>query len=643
MTGKVTAALDEAPTQPVVTAGLTAGTGHGYGPWAGVGRRPRRCHGRRVAGRRLAGGPAPAPPGARAAARRDPAVAPPPAGGRPAAGEPEGRPRRGVAVGAAAARHRRPRGHPRRRGRRRGAGVADDRASSRPGGVGCWSAVRRERLRPRRAGRAVARDAAGPAPHHAGRPAARGRRGVPGRRTGRARGGRGACAAAGAGGGRGGRGRMVATTAQVVARCARWSVDRPYAAALREARDQPAPPAAMAGYSARLAVSTTGTGLVFRILAAYGAATAAVLLRLAFTLVAARRFVLIARRWSTTPPVTPILARSRARAPDPTHGRSAASHATAARVTMTHSVMLGGAGRPTMRGRAVTTLEQAFSCRGVRWGATRERAVVQGATARRQQSPDSSNGTTWDDARCRARGGSCPDGATGTTAPTRRTGPGGGAMTTICDLDPVVAGALSSSVGGSTVVTSLEALRRHLETDLAEDTVVLGPSVDQAAALPAGRPDAGRPGRASASCWSGGGSTRPCSPRRCARACARSSRNATSPACNAAVRRRQELARRAARAAPTGRRRGPRPTRPGRHRLLRQGRLRQDDPGDQPRRGARRPRPPRGLPGRPRPGLRRRRHRAAALPGPHDRRRGRARRQPRRAAVQALLTPHSPG
>jgi pilus assembly protein CpaE len=56
-------------------------------------------------------------------------------------------------------------------------------------------------------------------------------------------------------------------------------------------------------------------------------------------------------------------------------------------------------------------------------------------------------------------------------------------MTTICDLDRVVANALSSSVGGSTVVTSLEALRQHLDADPAEDTVVLGPTVDQSAAF----------------------------------------------------------------------------------------------------------------------------------------------------------------
>jgi pilus assembly protein CpaE len=56
-------------------------------------------------------------------------------------------------------------------------------------------------------------------------------------------------------------------------------------------------------------------------------------------------------------------------------------------------------------------------------------------------------------------------------------------MTTICDLNPVIAQALSSSVGESHVVTSLEALRQRLETDASEDTVVLGPTVDQTAAF----------------------------------------------------------------------------------------------------------------------------------------------------------------
>jgi hypothetical protein len=94
---------------------------------------------------------------------------------------------------------------------------------------------------------------------------------------------------------------LVATTAQVVARCARWSVDRPYAAALREARDQPAPPAAMAGYSARLAVSTTGTGILYTGLARSGLTFTAVLLTCAFVFVAGRRLAVVARRWADHP------------------------------------------------------------------------------------------------------------------------------------------------------------------------------------------------------------------------------------------------------------------------------------------------------------------------------------------------------
>jgi pilus assembly protein CpaE len=56
-------------------------------------------------------------------------------------------------------------------------------------------------------------------------------------------------------------------------------------------------------------------------------------------------------------------------------------------------------------------------------------------------------------------------------------------MTTVCDLDRVVANALGSAVGEASVVTSLDALRAHLEENPAEDTVVLGPTVDQTAAF----------------------------------------------------------------------------------------------------------------------------------------------------------------
>jgi len=90
---------------------------------------------------------------------------------------------------------------------------------------------------------------------------------------------------------------LVATTAQVVARCARWSVERPYAAALREARDQPAPPAAMAGYSARLAVSTTATGILYTLFARSGLTVTAVLVSCAFALVCGRRLSVVARLW----------------------------------------------------------------------------------------------------------------------------------------------------------------------------------------------------------------------------------------------------------------------------------------------------------------------------------------------------------
>ena len=56
-------------------------------------------------------------------------------------------------------------------------------------------------------------------------------------------------------------------TVQVVAAALRWSQQRPYAVDLRSARATPAPAVLMVVYSARLAVSTTLTGLVFSALA----------------------------------------------------------------------------------------------------------------------------------------------------------------------------------------------------------------------------------------------------------------------------------------------------------------------------------------------------------------------------------------
>jgi hypothetical protein len=56
---------------------------------------------------------------------------------------------------------------------------------------------------------------------------------------------------------------LVVVTLQVVGAALRWSLKHPYPVDLRSARATPAPPAAMVGYSARLATCTTFTGLIF--------------------------------------------------------------------------------------------------------------------------------------------------------------------------------------------------------------------------------------------------------------------------------------------------------------------------------------------------------------------------------------------
>jgi hypothetical protein len=57
----------------------------------------------------------------------------------------------------------------------------------------------------------------------------------------------------------------VVVTVQVVATSLRWSVRSPYAVDLRSSRATPAPPLVMVGYSTRLALSTTFTGLLFSV------------------------------------------------------------------------------------------------------------------------------------------------------------------------------------------------------------------------------------------------------------------------------------------------------------------------------------------------------------------------------------------
>jgi hypothetical protein len=83
---------------------------------------------------------------------------------------------------------------------------------------------------------------------------------------------------------------------QVVSASMRWSVRRPYTVDLRSARATPAPPLVMVGYSARLALSTTLTGMVF-VVAALMDWSIAVALTLPFLLTSGYRLLRVAREW----------------------------------------------------------------------------------------------------------------------------------------------------------------------------------------------------------------------------------------------------------------------------------------------------------------------------------------------------------
>ena len=86
-------------------------------------------------------------------------------------------------------------------------------------------------------------------------------------------------------------------TGQVVSRSMDWAVRRPYAADLRGVRATPAPPAVMAGYSARLAITTTLTGIAYGACGLAGRIDLALLLTMAMSLFIARRIVATVRRW----------------------------------------------------------------------------------------------------------------------------------------------------------------------------------------------------------------------------------------------------------------------------------------------------------------------------------------------------------
>jgi hypothetical protein len=90
---------------------------------------------------------------------------------------------------------------------------------------------------------------------------------------------------------------QVVVTLQVVAAALRWSAQRPYAVDLRSARATPAPPLTMVGYSTRLALVTTLTGMVFVGTSHLPAWQASVLVAVPFVLVSALRLLRTATLW----------------------------------------------------------------------------------------------------------------------------------------------------------------------------------------------------------------------------------------------------------------------------------------------------------------------------------------------------------
>ncbi len=86
-------------------------------------------------------------------------------------------------------------------------------------------------------------------------------------------------------------------TLQVVATSLRWSVKSPFAVDMRSARATPAPPVMMVGYSARLALTTTLTGMLFGI-STYGSWQWPVLLALPFLLYSLAKLVGTAGAWA---------------------------------------------------------------------------------------------------------------------------------------------------------------------------------------------------------------------------------------------------------------------------------------------------------------------------------------------------------
>jgi hypothetical protein len=90
---------------------------------------------------------------------------------------------------------------------------------------------------------------------------------------------------------------VVVVTLQVVGGALRWSLKHPYPVDLRSARATPAPPAAMVGYSSRLATCTTFTGLTFSGCAHVPDWRLSLLVAIPCVMWSATRLVVTRRRW----------------------------------------------------------------------------------------------------------------------------------------------------------------------------------------------------------------------------------------------------------------------------------------------------------------------------------------------------------
>ncbi|MEJ7796248.1 MAG: hypothetical protein WKF50_11905 [Nocardioides sp.] len=90
---------------------------------------------------------------------------------------------------------------------------------------------------------------------------------------------------------------LVVVTVQVVGAGMRWSEQRPYSVDLRSARATPAPPVVMVGYSARLALCTTLTGLLFSALSQLSDPTVSLLVAVPCVAWSSARLLRSRRRW----------------------------------------------------------------------------------------------------------------------------------------------------------------------------------------------------------------------------------------------------------------------------------------------------------------------------------------------------------